>query len=684
MNDETGRNSEAKCETISILPSFFQRVAARFSLPQLFSVSFMAQFLLAAGLIIILLFRGGQEAVDLLLTEMRHEVLERVHEQLSRHMKEPVRLNYLNADALDAQLFSLDDPITRERYFVSHIRAFPDAAMVFIGLPDGSFYGARRKTTGEIQIVRNNKDTGGDSWYFAASQQGEAGERQEVFRRFDPRTRPWYQGAQRSGSPTFTGVYRHFVFLEPTITAAHPIYDAQGRLIGIFGVDYLLSWLGDMLRQIPVGVSGQVFITDADGFLVASTALKAPFEDKSGQFARIRAVDADNPVVKSAARSLADNPGAYSREFSLDERAYLVDVGNFRENGIDWRIHVVLARDDFFGDIQKAAGRTALVTILAIIMAFFVAAWTARWITRPILRLNAAANELAAGRLQSVPDTERHDELGQLSRAFNKMACQLTDLVESLELRVAERTKALAEKTAEEQQIRKTLHAELAKAGREQRAMLPADINDLPVHLQIIYEPCMMVSGDFCGYRWMRGESLLFGYVIDVNGHGVATALQTAAINVMIQETLQSNLSLSERMLEINHRVARYFKDDLIVAACFFELDFQARELRYVAAGITEFFANAGSHTGRIKTPGLFLGISDQAEFEIRTMPIEEGDCFCFYSDGIADRIAEGHEVPLHIAFDELVQAVKDIAAIGVQRDDVTAMCIRIGRLADK
>jgi serine phosphatase RsbU (regulator of sigma subunit) len=642
----------------------------------------MAQFLLAAGLITILLFRGGQEAVDVLLTEMRHEVLERVNEQLEQHMKEPVRLNHLNADALDAQLFDLSDPIIRERYFVSHIRAFPDAAMVFIGLPDGSFYGARRKVTGEIQIVRNNKDTGGDSWYFASSYQGEAGERQDVFRRFDPRTRPWYKSAEYIGGPTFTGVYRHFVFLEPTVTAAHPVYDTQGRLIGVFGVDYLLSRLGDMLRGIPVGASGQIFITDADGFLVAATSLKVPFEGQSGQFARIRAVDSNNPVLKLAAQSLLGNTGDYSREITLDERSYLVDVRDFHQAGIDWRIHVVLARDDFFGGIQKAVNRTAMVTVIAIIMAFWVAVWTSRWITRPILRLNAAASELAEGRLQAVPDTERHDELGQLSRAFNKMACQLTDLVGSLETRVSERTKALAEKTSEEQQIRKMLHSELEKAGREQRAMLSTDIDDSRLRLRIIYEPCMLVSGDFCGYRWMKEEKVLFGYIIDVNGHGVATALQTAAINVMIQETLQSNFSLSERMVEINHRVARYFKDDLLVAACFFELDFAEKELRYVAAGITEFFADSFSYMGRIKTPGSFLGISDQTEFEIRSMSIHEGDRFCFYSDGIADQLMEGRELPLRVTFDELAASVHTIAVAGVRRDDITAMCIKIGRLS--
>ena len=220
---------------------FFKRIIKRFSLRLIFSLPFIIQFSLAVSLIAFLLFRGGQEAVNSVLEEMRQQVFERVQEQLSYHMKEPSRLNRLNADAWRTGLLNLSESVPRERYFVNHIQSFPDVAMTFVGLSDGTFYGARRKISGEIQIVRNDKDTGGDSWYYAVSEQGDGTKLQEVFKRFDPRTRPWYQTAKLMGEPTFSGVYRHFVFFEPTITAVYPIFDNQRKLIGVFGVDYLLS-----------------------------------------------------------------------------------------------------------------------------------------------------------------------------------------------------------------------------------------------------------------------------------------------------------------------------------------------------------------------------------------------------------------------------------------------------------
>lgn len=672
-----GDNSGEK-QAAGTLETVLRNMAAKLSLQKVFSIAFVFQFMVLFGLIAGICVYGGQQAVNAVLKEMQREVLERVYEQLSRYMEEPVKLNRLNVDAWRVGILDLADTTARERYFTSHIRAFPGAAMTFAGLHDGAFYGARRKATGEIQVVRNNRETGGDSWYYSVSPQGDAVDREEIFQRFDARTRPWYEGAAKLGRPTFSGVYRHFVFHEPTVTAAHPVFDAGGKVVGVFGVDYLLSWVGDVLREIPVGTSGQIFITDAEGLLVATSTSNALFVEKDGQVSRVQASEARNPVLRTAVQSLASESGGESREIEYDNRSFLVGVKGFQASGINWNIYVVLANDDFLGDMKRTVTWTVVITILAVIGASFMAVWTAGWIARPILRLNSAAHELAEGRLQAVPDTDRQDELGQLARSFNAMAQQITGLVEGLEQKVAERTKALEEITEREQKLRESLHAELMKAGKEQRSMLPPDIEQERLALRIIYEPSMHVSGDFCGYHWLEKGDILFGYIIDVTGHGAATALQAAAINVMIQENLHAGFSLAEGMVELNKRIGSYLRDDTMVAACCFQLDFKRRELSYIAAGITEFFISSALVKGRLKTFGSFLGLSDQPEFEVLTMPIAAGDIICFYSDGIADQFVEAGSLPVNAAFDEVVEGVRNAAGIGVLRDDCTAMCIKI------
>ena len=677
MNHAAQQKTDGKGSKKMTVRYWFQRIAGRFSLRLVFSLPFMLQFLTVTCLIGFLLFQGGQEAVGAVLGEMREQILGHVHEQLKRHIEEPLRLNELNVNAWHSGILTLSDPVGRERQFVNHLKVFPDAAMTYVGLANGEFYGARRKTAGEFQVVRNNLETGGASWYYSVSEQGDGVQLQDVFPAFDPRTRPWYQAAREARKPFFSGVYRHFVFHEPTITATYPVFNEDGQLVGVFGVDYLLSWLGNMLRDLSLGPSGQVFVVDTDGMIVAASVLTEPFEIVNGKSERIKAVDCKDPVLKAAVKSFLDD-GSSSFRINLDDHFYSVSVDSYQENGISWNIYVVLANEDFMESIWKNFHQIVVVVFFIMIAVFGLAVWTAGWVTRPILRLNQSAQELAQGRLYPVPDTERQDELGQLSRSFNRMAENLLDLVGNLEARVIERTQNLAEKTQEEQHMREKFYKELAKAGRQQRAMLPEDLKESRLSLEIIYEPYMLVSGDSCGYRWLNEDSL-FGYIIDVTGHGVASALQAAALSLMLQEIMHLPLSLSARMLELNRRVNNYFGNDVMVAAFFFELDFKKHELRYVAAGITEFIADSAGSRGRIKTPGLFLGVSASPEYEVRYLPIEKGDLFCFYSDGIADRLMAGTAISLDTDYEQLVAAIKQIGEEGVRWDDVTVLCIQIG-----
>lgn len=665
----------------SALLRLLTSLAGRLPLRLVFSLPFLVQFLLAALLIGLLLFRGGQQAVDAVLIQLRLQVLERIHEQMDDRMREPLRLNRLNADAWKAGILNLDDEQKRDRYFVSHLKAFPEAAMAFIGLPDGSFYGARRKDNGAIEVVHNNQQTGGASWYYSISAQGDAVDRQAVFPNFDPRTRPWYQIASRNGAPSFSPVYRHFVFREPTVTAAHPIYDDHGQLAGVFGVDYLLSWLSNMLRGLPLGKSGQVFIIDSEGLLVAASALPEPFEEQNGQIQRIKAIESNNGVLRQAVLSQPNNSVTASWEYHVDGRQYFVDSRPFAVSGTNWTIFVVLAADDYLSGLQAVAQNTAILTAGLILLTFLLAVWTSGWVTTPIRRLNTAARELIEGRFRAVPETSRRDEVGQLTHSFNRMGNQLTDLVANLEAKVEARTADLAAKTQEEYALREMYQAELAQAGRMQRTLVPEDIDNERLKLQVIYEPFLLVSGDMCGYHWHSKDSVLFGYIVDVTGHGVATALHTAAMNVMLQEVAHSRNPLDSCLHELNRRVMTYFGEDMLVAAFCFEIDFQKGELRYCAAGIMEFFAVTAGFTGRQATPGSLLGVSNHPFFDVGRLPIEAGDQLYFYSDGLADRLTAGQEIPILLAYTDTVQALRQIGAAGVRHDDVTVLCIEIGEM---
>jgi len=107
---------------------------------------------------------------------------------------------------------------------------------------------------------------------------------------------------------------------------------------------------------------------------------------------------------------------------------------------------VKIQLDNLFTEANK-------LNILFILLFLVFGFWLARWITKPIVNLNASAKALTEGFFKHVNHENRQDELGQLTKSFNIMGSQLTDLVANLEMQVAERTRELEERNEALQEL---------------------------------------------------------------------------------------------------------------------------------------------------------------------------------------------------------------------------------------
>jgi PAS domain S-box-containing protein len=94
---------------------------------------------------------------------------------------------------------------------------------------------------------------------------------------------------------------------------------------------------------------------------------------------------------------------------------------------LDWLIVTVVPEADFMTQINATTHITILLCIAALIGSTGIGILTARWITQPILRLNTAAKDIAKGQWNKTVESERADEVGELTNSFNKMAAQLQE-----------------------------------------------------------------------------------------------------------------------------------------------------------------------------------------------------------------------------------------------------------------
>jgi len=231
----------------------------------------------------------------------------------------------------------------------------------------------------------------------------------------------------------------------------------------------------------------------------------------------------------------------------------------------------------------------------------------------------------------------------------------------------------------EEMQRQRDLQNDLALASQVQRVLLPSIPRSDFFRIETLFRPQGFVGGDVYHLKWQKASLLLRGFLVDITGHGLATALQTAAVNVLLHEVLAlpEQLTVAEQLTWLNRRISQYIDETSFAAAIAFELDFAAAELRYAVAGITDFMFNAQ----RISAPGLMLGIIENETYEMNTLAFSPGDSVCFMTDGIGDVLTAEQVWGEETAVD-ICGRFSDEDLTDKLRDDATAICITVQELA--
>jgi len=228
-----------------------------------------------------------------------------------------------------------------------------------------------------------------------------------------------------------------------------------------------------------------------------------------------------------------------------------------------------------------------------------------------------------------------------------------------------------------ERKLQALILRDVAMAAGVQKDLLPRGFDDLLVSVDTIYEPHHLVSGDFYDYIWSEDHKRFSGFILDVSGHGVSSALQCIAVSTYFRDILNSPMNLDARLKWVNRHVLRYFTHETFAAALGFEFDFSRRTLTFATAGIYGFLTSSQALPQLVKRPGSLMGILDDPEYTEWTVPIQAGDAFYFMSDGLFDVVSRDMELPSS-QYSQALRVLRDIAASPSRRDDCSAVCVRI------
>lgn len=437
----------------------------KLSLRQLLVIPFVLQIAIAVGITGFFSYRNGQKAVNNLATQLHQEMGSRIELSLRTYLNTAHLMNETNRNALNQKLISLTDFTGLKRFFLGQLRALPSIDYVAWGSEQGEYVGVQRINDQQfnLEIVQNSTQ----DWFhiYRLTETGERGKLLERLPNYDPRRRPWYEGATQAKTGIWTSIYLWFSRQTLAIDAVLPLYDPEGRLLGVLDTALYLSDISNFLRTVKIGKSGQSFIMDRSGLLIASSSASPPFIIKEDELQRVKAINSDDILIKETAKSIqhqvtdfASIQESIAFDFKWNQERYLVKVFPFFDpRGIDWLICIVVPERDFMDLIIYNTRVTFFLCVLALVIATILGIITAHRITAPLVQLSQASQAIAQGELDQNIELNREDELGILARSFNQMSIRLKRAFEELEIRVEERTAELKEAKANIENYNKKL-----------------------------------------------------------------------------------------------------------------------------------------------------------------------------------------------------------------------------------
>jgi adenylate cyclase len=250
-------------------------------------------------------------------------------------------------------------------------------------------------------------------------------------------------GINRTNDPAVTGARSDHIWYgpvtlhegsEPHMTVA--IAGAR-EMNGVTIAEINLKFIWDVISAIHVGQSGDAFVLDHSGSLVAHPDISLVLRG------------ADDPAaaqLKTLQAAITGGGGETAEGSNAEGRSVIVAMAPIPGPG--WLASVEQPASEAFGPIRAALWRTGLLLLIGAMFAALLAYLLARRMAGPIRLLEQGAERIGAGQFDHKIDIATGDELEGLASRFNQMADELAVSQERSE-RISRLKRFLAPQVAE-------------------------------------------------------------------------------------------------------------------------------------------------------------------------------------------------------------------------------------------
>ncbi|MBN2747266.1 MAG: HAMP domain-containing protein [Bacteroidales bacterium] len=265
-----------------------------------------------------------------------------------------------------------------------------------------------------------------------------------------------YQGIFQKALKEKIWVHDHFISLEDNqpkilISKVFRFGDKPILMILRIPVDFINEIMIDNNPMNGLGESGESYLVGSDGLMRSSSR----FKENS-----VLSIEVDTKGVSEAFR------GKTGTGIFDDYRKVRV-LSSYSKVKLPYLNWAILAEIDFreaMIPINQIRNNIVYLTLIITLLTLGIVAILSVALTQPIKALKKETEKIALGEYGKPIEMVRHDELGDLIKAFNEMSRQLKDQSETLELeRKLRLTSMIDGQELERQRLSRELHDSLGQ-----------------------------------------------------------------------------------------------------------------------------------------------------------------------------------------------------------------------------
>lgn len=391
-------------------------------------IAFVSLLIATVLIIVTYTYQQNSKAVLALADSLIEQVTLNVQQRTTSYLTPAVHMAKIGAHLPEVETTMLLKNPDLEQYGTEVIKQYPQLSGFFIGNEEGDFIFTKRDQKDgsvDVQVIDRTIEIPTRTWtYRDPNEQIESIETTTEFS-YDPRQRPWYIGAKRSGMQFWTDIYIFFTDKKPGITSAYPIYNDLSELIGVIGIDVALDELSQFLKTQQVGRNGISFIINEKAEVVAFPGIELAAEENE-KYRPIQLQELNKPWITASYEAfLQHGQGQFNFKFGIEDFIASYTAFPAGKNN-QWQIAVVVPRNDFVGTINQTNRITLLMSFLILAFALLFAIVLSRSISRPIVLLTQETDKIKSFDLDSEIEVRSSiHEVKALSESISAMRSSL-------------------------------------------------------------------------------------------------------------------------------------------------------------------------------------------------------------------------------------------------------------------